>query len=114
MDGNYNKQRREKSNYFNRAILRGFFMFLIVILMSVSIVSAFQFDNSVGHGLVADAHVRYEMYTSVEAKLQFYLEMLDKITDGGMEMGTINIFMAGTGVGKSLVIFNQYTAESFS
>ena len=66
--------------------------------------SAFQFDNSVGHGLVADAHVRYDMYTAVEVKHKFYLEMLDKVTNGGMEMGTLNVFLAGTGVGKSLVM----------
>jgi KaiC/GvpD/RAD55 family RecA-like ATPase len=66
--------------------------------------SAFQFDNSVGHGLLADRHLRYEMYTTVEAKHKFYLEMLDKITNGGMEMGTLNVFLAGTGVGKSLVM----------
>jgi len=66
--------------------------------------SAFQFDNSVGHGLVADAHTRWEMYTAVEAKHKFYIEMLDKVTNGGMEMGTLNVFLAGTGVGKSLVM----------
>ncbi len=66
--------------------------------------SSFQFDNSVGHGLIADAHTRWEMYTAVEAKHKFYLELLDKVTDGGMEMGTLNVFMAGTGVGKSLVM----------
>ncbi|MBV1928260.1 MAG: AAA family ATPase [Gammaproteobacteria bacterium] len=66
--------------------------------------SAFQFDNSVGHGLVADCHLRWEMYTAVEAKHKFGLEMLDKVTNGGMEMGTLNVFLAGTGVGKSLVM----------
>ena len=66
--------------------------------------SSFQFDNSIGHSLVDDCHLRYEMYTSVQKKHQFYIEMLDKITDGGMEDGTLNCLLAGTGVGKSLVM----------
>lgn len=66
--------------------------------------ASFQFDDAVGHGLVADAHVRWELYTSVEAKLSFYIEMLDKVSSGGMEKGTLNCILAGTGVGKSLVM----------
>lgn len=68
------------------------------------VASAFQFDNSVGHSLVNDAHIRYDYYTAVENKHKFYIEMLDKITNGGMLPGTLNVFLAGTGVGKSLVM----------
>lgn len=76
--------------------------------------SSFQFDNSVGHGLVADAHTRYEMYTSVEVKHKFYIEMLDKISNGGMENGTLNVFLAGTGVGKSLVMGDIAAKAAFN
>lgn len=65
---------------------------------------AFHFDNSVGHSFVNDAAGRYELYTSDEDRMPFLLEMLDLVTNGGMPVGTLNCFLAGTGVGKSLLM----------
>lgn len=65
---------------------------------------AFHFDNSVGHDLVEDCHLRFDMYTSDEDRKSLYLEMLDLITNGGVPSGTLNCFLAGTGVGKSLIM----------
>lgn len=65
---------------------------------------SFQFDNSVGHSLVTDADTRYDLYTSDEDRVSLQLEMLDLITSGGVPMGTLNCFLAGTGVGKSMIM----------
>lgn len=65
---------------------------------------SFHFDNSIGHDLVADAHIRYDMYISDEERHSLMCEMLDLITDGGVPAGTLNVFLAGTGVGKSFVM----------
>ncbi len=68
------------------------------------VANSFCFDNGIGHGLLADAHTRWEDYTKVEAKIKTYLHMLDLITDGGFENGTLNCILAGTGVGKSMIM----------
>ncbi len=65
---------------------------------------SFHFDNSVGHDLVEDCHLRYDMYTSDEDRKSLFLEMLDLVTNGGVPSGTLNCFLAGTGVGKSLMM----------
>lgn len=65
---------------------------------------SFHFDSSIGHDFVADASLRWEYYTSKEEKHSLMLEMLDLITDGGVSGGTLNAFLAGTGVGKSFVM----------
>lgn len=62
------------------------------------------FDRSVGHDYLEDIERRYEFYTKVENKLPFDLEYLNKITSGGVNNKTLNILMAGTGVGKSLAL----------
>ena len=60
------------------------------------------FDNSVGHDFIDDAEERYDFYHKKETRVPFDLELLNKITKGGMPNKTLNIIMAGTGVGKSL------------
>jgi archaellum biogenesis ATPase FlaH len=63
---------------------------------------AVSFDNHVGHDYIDDANSRYEFYHRVEEKVAFDLEMFNKITKGGLSRKTLNIVLAGTGVGKSL------------
>lgn len=60
------------------------------------------FDNSVGHDYINDAASRFEFYHRVEARMPFDLEMFNKITNGGLPNKTLNVILAGTGVGKSL------------
>tara|TARA_B100000131_G_scaffold153494_1_gene148863 strand:+ start:5928 stop:7295 length:1368 start_codon:yes stop_codon:yes gene_type:complete len=60
------------------------------------------FDNNVGHDYVDNADDRYEFYHTEEEKIPFDLEYLNKITKGGVPNKTLNICLAGTGVGKSL------------
>jgi replicative DNA helicase len=60
------------------------------------------FDNHVGHDYLQDAESRFDFYHRVEEKVAFDLEMFNKITKGGLSKKTLNIALAGTGVGKSL------------
>ena len=60
------------------------------------------FDQSVGHDYIRDAEDRYEFYHRKESKIPFDLDFFNKITDGGTPTKTLNICIAGTGVGKSL------------
>jgi len=60
------------------------------------------FDNHVGHDYIDDAQSRYDYYHRVEEKIPFDLDMFNKITKGGLSKKTLNIALAGTGVGKSL------------
>ena len=63
---------------------------------------AVTFDASVGHDYTEDAGDRYEFYHTEEDRIPFDLEYLNKITKGGVPNKTLNIALAGTGVGKSL------------
>lgn len=60
------------------------------------------FDSNVGHDYIDNAEDRYEFYTRDEEKLPFDLDNFNKITKGGLPDKTLNIALAGTGVGKSL------------
>jgi len=60
------------------------------------------FDNSVGHDYLLDAESRFEYYHTVEEKIPFDLDFFNRITKGGLPPKTLNIALAGTGVGKSL------------
>ena len=60
------------------------------------------FDNRVGHDYLHEADLRYEFYHKVEEKIPFDLEFFNRITKGGLPQKTLNIALAGTGVGKSL------------
>jgi len=63
---------------------------------------AVSFDNSVGHDYLKDSESRYDFYHRDEERLPFDLEMFNKISKGGLPNKTLNIALAGTGVGKSL------------
>ena len=60
------------------------------------------FDQNIGHDYVVDAGERFEFYHKKEEKIPFDLEFFNKITKGGLPNKTLNIALAGTGVGKSL------------
>jgi replicative DNA helicase len=63
---------------------------------------AVSFDNHIGHDYLVDYEERYASYHRKEDKIPFGLEFFDKITKGGLPNKTLNIALAGTGVGKSL------------
>jgi archaellum biogenesis ATPase FlaH len=63
---------------------------------------AVSFDNHVGHDFIEDANSRFEFYQKKEMRIPFDLDYLNKITKGGLPSKTLNIVLAGTGVGKSL------------
>lgn len=63
---------------------------------------AVSFDSSIGHDFLEDYMPRYEFYHQKEKRIPFDLEYLNKITKGGLPNKTLNIALAGTGVGKSL------------
>lgn len=63
---------------------------------------AVSFDKSIGHDFLDDFEARYDFYHRVEEKLPFDIELLNTITKGGLSRKTLNIILAGTGVGKSL------------
>ena len=65
------------------------------------------FDDHIGHDYFADAESRYEFYHLKEDKIKFDLDMFNKITKGGLPRKTLNIALAGTGVGKSLFMCHQ-------
>ena len=60
------------------------------------------FDTHIGHDYLNDYEERYESYHRKEDKIEFDLEYFNKITKGGLPNKTLNIALAGTGVGKSL------------
>jgi replicative DNA helicase len=63
---------------------------------------AVSFNTSVGHDYLDDFESRYNFYHRVEEKIAFDIELLNKITKGGLSRKTLNVVLAGTGVGKSL------------
>lgn len=60
------------------------------------------FDSSVGHDYINDAEKRFDFYHTIEDRIPFDLEYFNSITKGGLPRKTLNIALAGTGVGKSL------------
>lgn len=65
------------------------------------------FDNSVGHDYIHDATNRFEFYHKKEQRIPFDLSYFNQITNGGLPNKTLNICLAGTGVGKSLFMCHQ-------
>ena len=63
---------------------------------------AVSFDSSIGHDFLEDYGPRYDFYHMKEKRVPFDLEYLNKITKGGLPIKTLNVALAGTGVGKSL------------
>lgn len=71
---------------------------------------AVSFDNNIGHDYLQNYEDRYEFYHHKEDKIQFDLEYFNKITKGGLPNKTLNIALAGTGVGKSLFMCHVASA----
>ena len=65
---------------------------------------AVSFDNTVGHDFLNDYEQRYDFYHRVEERIPFDIDYLNSITKGGVPRKTLNIILAGTGVGKSLAM----------
>jgi len=72
---------------------------------------AVSFDKSVGHDYIEDAESRFKYYHTKEKRYQFDLDYMNRITKGGVPSKTLNIALAGTGVGKSL--FMCHVASSY-
>lgn len=68
------------------------------------------FDTNVGHDYIESADDRYEFYHRIEDKIEFDIDMLNKITNGGVSRKTLNIILAGTAVGKSLAMCHLASA----
>lgn len=62
------------------------------------------FDTNVGHDFLEDFEERYDFYHATEEKIPFDLDFFNKITRGGFSKKSLNIFLAGTGVGKTLLM----------
>ena len=69
------------------------------------------FDQHVGHDYVSDAQARFDFYHRKEDKIPFDLSLFNKITKGGLPNKTLNIALAGTGVGKSLFMCHVAAAS---
>lgn len=69
------------------------------------------FDSNVGHNYLADAAARHDFYNADEEKIAFDLELLNKITSGGIVRKTLTVLLAGTGVGKSLAMCHMAAAN---
>ena len=80
----------------NKTLTKGALPELLSDALSVS------FDPNVGHDYIDDVEERYDFYHRIEERIEFDLEMFNKITKGGLPTKTLNICLAGTGVGKSL------------
>jgi len=71
---------------------------------------AVSFDNNIGHDYLQNYEERYEYYHKKEDKIEFDLEYFNKITKGGLPNKTLNVALAGTGVGKSLFMCHMASA----
>lgn len=69
------------------------------------------FDSHIGHDFLDDYSQRYDFYHRIEEKIPFDLELMNKITNGGLSKKSLNIIMAGTGVGKSLAMCHMAAAN---
>ena len=72
---------------------------------------AVSFDDHIGHDYIEDYEDRYEFYHRNENKLPFDLSLFNKITKGGIPNKTLNVALAGTGVGKSLFMCHMASAS---
>lgn len=69
------------------------------------------FDSHIGHDFLADSESRFDFYTKREEKIPFDIDLLNKVTKGGLSKKTLNIALAGTGVGKSLFMCHCASAN---
>jgi archaellum biogenesis ATPase FlaH len=72
---------------------------------------AVSFDTHIGHDFIEDAEERYDFYHKKEQKIPFDITLLNEVTKGGLPRKTLNIVMAGTGVGKSLFMCHAAAAN---
>ena len=82
----------------NKTLDRGAIPTLLSDALSVS------FDTNIGHDFLNDFQERYDFYHTKENKIEFDIEMLNKITKGGVSRKSLCMILAGTGVGKSLAM----------
>lgn len=69
------------------------------------------FDTKLGHDFIEDAESRYEFYHRKESKLGFDIDLINKITKGGLTKKTLNVLAAASGVGKSLFMCHMAAAN---
>lgn len=69
------------------------------------------FDTNVGHDYLESAESRYEYYHKTVDRIAFSIDILNKVTKGGLPRKTLSVLMAGTGVGKSLVMCDLAAAN---
>ena len=69
------------------------------------------FDPNIGHDFLENSDERYDFYHRIEERVPFDLEYLNKITKGGLPKKSLNIILAGTGVGKSLAMCHMASAN---
>ena len=72
---------------------------------------AVSFDTSIGHDFLEDTQSRYEFYHRKEERIPFDIDFLNRITRGGLPRKTLNILLAGTGVGKTLAMCHMAAAN---
>ena len=72
---------------------------------------AVTFDTHIGHDFLEDSEARYDFYHSKEERIPFDIEYLNKITKGGVTRKSLNIIMAGTGVGKTIGMCHMAAAN---
>src|SRR6056300_1905977 len=72
---------------------------------------AVSFDAHIGHDFLENFEDRYEFYHRKEEKVPFDIELLNQITKGGLPRKSLNIILAGTGVGKSLAMCHMASAN---
>lgn len=63
---------------------------------------AVSFDTHIGHDFIDDAESRFDFYHEREQRLEFDIDLLNDVTKGGLPNKTLNIILAGTGVGKTM------------
>ena len=71
---------------------------------------AVSFDNNVGHDYLADIEKRFDFYHKKENRIAFDLDYFNRVTKGGLPNKTLNVALAGTGVGKTLFMCHQAAA----
>ena len=69
------------------------------------------FDDHIGHDFLENAEERYEFYNAVEDRIPFDIDYLNLITKGGLPNKTLNVLLAGTGVGKTLAMCHMAAAN---
>lgn len=72
---------------------------------------AISFDTNIGHDFLEDAEERYDFYHDVHERVPFDLEMLNRITNGGLPRKSLSVILGGVHVGKSLVMCHLAAAN---